>query len=86
MEQEEREVLPLAERVLRADDWLDLDAAFGANRDPLTGHVPDADYRELFSRIVNTVPTPIGLGAAGARPADDPQLTARARQGVAIGR
>jgi hemerythrin-like domain-containing protein len=86
MEQEEREVLPLAERVLRADDWLDLDAAFGANRDPLTGHVPDADYRELFSRIVNTVPAPIGLGAASARPADEPQFTARAGQGMAIGR
>ena len=59
---EEKEILPLAERVLTADDWADLDAAFAANRDPLTGHAPDTDYAALFSRIVNTVPAPIGLG------------------------
>jgi hemerythrin-like domain-containing protein len=59
---EEKEILPLAERVLTAEDWADLDAAFAANRDPLTGHAPDTDYAALFSRIVNTVPAPIGLG------------------------
>lgn len=61
---EEKEILPLAERVLTADDWAELDEAFSANRDPLTGHPPDEDYRALFTRIVNTVPAPIGLGAA----------------------
>ena len=59
---EEKQVLPLAERVLRADDWADLDAAFAANRDPLTGHEPEDDYRALFSRIVNVLPAPLGLG------------------------
>jgi hemerythrin-like domain-containing protein len=34
---EEREILPLAERVLTAEDWRELDEAFGRNRDPLTG-------------------------------------------------
>ena len=63
MAQEEREILPLAERVLTERDWADLDAEFAANRDPLTGHEPEADYRALFSRIVNLVPAPIGLGA-----------------------
>jgi hypothetical protein len=29
----------------------------------LTGHEPEADYRALFTRIVNVVPAPIGLGA-----------------------
>lgn len=62
MEYEEREVLPLAERVLTDDDWRDLDAAFAANRDPLTGHPPEAVYRDLYTRIVNSVPAPIGLG------------------------
>jgi hemerythrin-like domain-containing protein len=64
---EEQEVLPLAERVLTPRDWEDLDEAFGANRDPLTGHDPEPDYRALFTRIVNIVPAPIGLGPA--RPA-----------------
>lgn len=61
---EEREILPLAERVLSEADWQDLDAAFQANRDPLTGHAPDRIYQSLFTRIVNRVPAPIGLGPA----------------------
>jgi hemerythrin-like domain-containing protein len=61
---EEREILPLAERVLTERDWADLDEAFSANRDPLTGHEPEADYRALFTRIVGIVPAPIGLGAS----------------------
>jgi hemerythrin-like domain-containing protein len=64
---EEKEILPLAERVLTEEDWADLDLAFGANRDPLTGHEPDAEYKKLFTHIVNTVPAPIGLGPEGAR-------------------
>ena len=60
---EEREILPLAERVLTEQDWIDLDQAFEANRDPLTGHEPEADYRALFTRIVGIVPAPIGLGS-----------------------
>ena len=63
---EEREILPLAERVLTERDWADLDEAFAANRDPLTGHEPEADYRALFTRIVGIVPAPIGLGVPGA--------------------
>lgn len=61
---EEREILPLAERVLTEDDWRDLDEAFAQNRDPMTGHVPDLEYNALFTRIVNIVPAPIGLGPA----------------------
>jgi hemerythrin-like domain-containing protein len=60
---EEEQVLPLAERVLTERDWTDLDEAFSTNRDPLTGHEPEDDYRALFTRIVNLVPAPIGLGA-----------------------
>jgi hemerythrin-like domain-containing protein len=64
MAMEEREILPLAERVLTEEDWAELDRAFGANRDPLTGCKPDAEYAALFTRIVNAVPAPIGLGPA----------------------
>jgi hemerythrin-like domain-containing protein len=64
MAMEEQQLLPLAERVLTEQDWAELDEAFSANRDPLTGHEPEADYRALFSRIVNAVPAPIGLGPA----------------------
>ena len=59
---EEQQILPLAERMLTPQDWADLDEAFTANRDPLTGHEPEAAYRALFTRIVNAVPAPIGLG------------------------
>jgi len=59
---EEQQILPLAEKTLTADDWAVLDEAFEANRDPLTGHAPTTDYDALFTRIVNAVPAPIGLG------------------------
>lgn len=59
---EEREILPLAQQVLRPQDWAELDEAFASNRDPLTGHTPDADYQDLFARIVRLVPAPLGLG------------------------
>ncbi|VTU27719.1 hypothetical protein H6CHR_02852 [Variovorax sp. PBL-H6] len=59
---EEREILPLAERVLTDEDWADLDQSFSANRDALAGCEPDTEYEQLFRRIVNAVPAPIGLG------------------------
>jgi hemerythrin-like domain-containing protein len=61
---EEGEVLPAALRVLDAADWAELDAAFAANRDPLTGHEPAEEYRQLFKLIVMNAPAPIGLGPA----------------------
>jgi hemerythrin-like domain-containing protein len=61
---EEREILPLAERVLTEQDWDELDRAFLGNRDALAGAEPEEEYRELFTRIVNRVPAPIGLGPA----------------------
>jgi len=59
---EESQILPAAQRSLAAGDWAAIDAAFQANRDPLTGHDPDEEYRPLFSRIVNRAPAPVGLG------------------------
>jgi hemerythrin-like domain-containing protein len=67
---EEREILPLAERVLTREDWMELDEAFEANRDPLTGHAPEPDYEALFTQIVSVVPAPIGLGSNLPSPAN----------------
>ena len=61
---EERVVLPLAEKVLTAADWAELDAAFMQNRDPLTHRAGDDAYRPLFKRILMTAAAPIGLGPA----------------------
>jgi hemerythrin-like domain-containing protein len=61
---EEREILPLAQRTLTDQDWAELDEAFSANRDPMTGAEPEAEYARLFTRIVNIVPAPLGLGPA----------------------
>ena len=62
MRVEESEILPLAQRVLTDDDWKELDAAFLKNRDPLAGSEADEVYRGLFSRILGSLPAPLGLG------------------------
>lgn len=65
MQVEEKEILPAAVKSLSAQDWAELDAAFGSNRDPLTGkHPRDPLYDRLFSRIVMMAPEPIGLAPA----------------------
>ena len=73
MQIEETEVLPLAEAVLGADDWAELDAAFLNNRDPLAGFVADAAYQPLFKKILAALPSTSGIGGvlqalAGAGP------------------
>jgi len=59
---EEKELLPQAQQILTAEDWADIDAAFEANRGPWSG--PTGEYQTLFSRIVNMVPPPYGVGPA----------------------
>jgi len=61
MRKEEQELLPLAERHLTPEDWLVIDAAFAANRDPIAG-MQERDFEALFTRIVNLAPQPVGLG------------------------
>jgi hemerythrin-like domain-containing protein len=61
MRKEEHELLPLAERHLRAEDWKAIDQAFGANLDPIAG-LQERDFERLFSRIANLAPAPVGLG------------------------
>lgn len=64
MSVEETEIMPAARRLFTAADWAELDAAFATNRDPLTGHEPDAAYQPLFRKILMQAPAPIGLGPA----------------------
>lgn len=63
MRQEEIRLLPVAEQVLTDAEWAELDLAFEAGRDPLAGGTRDPAYEQLFSRIVQTAPAPIGVGA-----------------------
>jgi ABC-type sugar transport system substrate-binding protein len=64
MRKEEDLVLPIAETALTADDWMTIDAAFASNDDPLVGIEATRESRELFRRIVNLAPPPIGVGPA----------------------
>ena len=50
---EEGVILPAAERHLTAEDWDALATAFAANREAESAAQADAEYRRLFSRIVN---------------------------------
>jgi len=51
MSLEEREVFPLAETVLLARDWDELDTEFASSADPLADAEPEAVYVALFDRI-----------------------------------
>ena len=62
MRTEEAELLPVAERVLTQADWQELDTEFQATRDPLAGGAREPSYDRLFTRIVMTAPSPIGVG------------------------
>ncbi len=61
MRLEENDLLPLAERHLTDADWDAIDAAFLGHTDPLLGAEQGDEYRELFRRIVNLAPAPIGV-------------------------
>ncbi len=50
---EEGVVLPAAQRHLRADDWVEIDAAFSEHRHPRFDGDTGSTMRQLFSRIVN---------------------------------
>ena len=63
MRKEEKELLPLAERVLTKEDWAEVDAAFAGNQDPIAD-LREQDFEKLFSRIVSLAPAPVGVGAS----------------------
>ena len=61
---EEREILPRAIEVLDEADWKEIDAAFGENRDPMFGDEWNDEFSSLFQKLVNSLPSPLGLGDA----------------------
>ena len=63
MRKEEQQLLPLAERALSPEDWKAINQAFAQNRDPVAG-MQERDFEQLFSRIANLAPAPVGLGAS----------------------
>jgi len=62
MRAEERELMPLAEKHLTPEDWRNVDAAFVGNNDPMLGIEAGAQFDDVFRRIVNLAPPPIGVG------------------------
>lgn len=62
MATEEKVLIPLARKHLLPEDWAEIARAFGENGDPRFGTEPDHEFRDLFSRIVNLAPPPIGVG------------------------
>jgi len=62
MRKEEQQVLPRAEKAFTESDWDQLSAAFKENDDPLFGIKPRDEMRQLFQRILNLAPPPIGVG------------------------
>jgi len=56
MGREEGVILPAAQKHLTEADWADINDAFSANQDPSFAANADAEYKRLFSRIVNLVP------------------------------
>ena len=63
---EETEVIPLAQQHLTQADWAAIDGAFLDHADPLLGTSARDDFLDLFRRIVNLAPPPIGVGPAHA--------------------
>ena len=61
---EEGVILPAAERWLTAEDWAGIDAAFAENSDPRFGGDTEAEFRRLFSRIVNLAAPAAALAQA----------------------
>lgn len=59
---EEKTVIPLAKQHLTAEDWVAIAEAFGEHGDPRFGPKPEHEFRDLFTRIVNLAPPPIGVG------------------------
>jgi branched-chain amino acid transport system ATP-binding protein len=66
MRSEETEVIPLAQQHLTPADWAEIDDAFLDHADPLLGTSAREDFLDLFRRIVNLAPPPIGVGPAHA--------------------
>lgn len=59
---EEEVFMPIAERVLSAEDWAEIADAFRENDNPLFGIKPKDEAETLYQRILALAPAPIGFG------------------------
>lgn len=59
---EEKTVLPLARNSLMASDWAEINQAFLDNSDPVFGEKAQAEFRQLYHRVVSLAPESVGLG------------------------
>ena len=62
---EEDVFMPIAERVLSAEDWAEIHAAFKQNDNPLFGIKPKEEAEHLYQRILELAPAPMGFGGPG---------------------
>jgi branched-chain amino acid transport system ATP-binding protein len=63
---EEKQVLPLAHKTLLPEDWLTINRAFLNDQDPQFGAIAQAEFRDLYHRIVSVAPESLGLGGKSA--------------------
>ncbi|MBE0473377.1 MAG: ATP-binding cassette domain-containing protein [Rhodoferax sp.] len=63
---EEEQLLPLAHKMLLAEDWREIDRAFHDPVHPLFGDAAQAEFREWYHRIVSVAPETLGLGGKSA--------------------
>lgn len=61
MNMEEKDILPLAQRVLSAADWAAMEQVFTDHDDPLFGANQRQQFVELFHYITRHTPVPYGL-------------------------
>lgn len=59
---EEKSILPLARNSLTAPDWAEINQAFLDNSDPVFGEKAQAEFRQLYHRVVSLAPESVGLG------------------------
>ena len=63
---EERLILPAARTNLSHDDWVEINAAFSENEDPLFSEKRQRRFELLFNTIEHIAPPPFGRGEAYA--------------------
>ena len=60
----EKQVPPLARKVLQPQDWVKIEQAFRNHADPVFGDASKAEFRELYHRVASLAPDSVGLGAS----------------------
>lgn len=71
---EATDIIPAAREALRAEDWAEIEQAFGANEDPIFGSKPRKEFDDLFHQILMLAPAPMGYAAQNS-PAPAPADT-----------